>query len=280
MDFTISSDPECFIRDEDWITRSFIKYTKGTKEKPVILPSGGGLQADGVALEIAMPVFDSVRSFIRGINLNFTNAKKVLPKGYSLSFRSSSMLLDEELTDPKASIVGCSPDFNAWSMSMNKLPKLSSNLRTCGGHVHVGVKDGSLDDDIKKVQLVKLLDVMLGIPSILLDSNTDSLLRRELYGKAGAHRPKEYGIEYRTLSNFWLEDNDLMEWVYYGVKSALLCLEGGLDNNLLALIPDAEDIINNNRMVKAGELSRSIIKQFVCQEYIDALESYDYNYGY
>ena len=38
--------------------------------------------------------------------------------------------------------------------------------------------------------------------------------RRTLYGKAGAYREKSYGVEYRTLSSFWLKTDDFINWAY------------------------------------------------------------------
>ncbi len=52
------------------------------------------------------------------------------------------------------------------------------------------------------------MDAVLGIPAILLD---DGLLRKQLYGKAGAFRPKEYGVEYRSLSNFWVFSPEIIK---------------------------------------------------------------------
>ena len=48
------------------------------------------------------------------------------------------------------------------------------------------------------------MDYTLGLDSLLLDSDTR---RRSMYGRAGSFRFKEYGIEYRTLSNFWIKNN-------------------------------------------------------------------------
>ena len=53
--------------------------------------------------------------------------------------------------------------------------------------------------------LVKQLDWYLGGWSIARDENTE---RRSLYGKAGACRIKDYGVEYRVLSNFWVTTRD------------------------------------------------------------------------
>jgi hypothetical protein len=45
--------------------------------------------------------------------------------------------------------------------------------------------------------------------------------RRQLYGKAGAFRPKPYGMEYRVLSNRWLDSEPLMRWVYNTLQTAM-----------------------------------------------------------
>jgi hypothetical protein len=39
-------------------------------------------------------------------------------------------------------------------------------------------------------------------------------LARKLYGAAGRYRQPSYGVEYRTLSNFWLASPELVELVY------------------------------------------------------------------
>jgi hypothetical protein len=54
-------------------------------------------------------------------------------------------------------------------------------------------------------------------------------LRRELYGKAGAFRPKPYGVEYRVLSNRWLNSEALIRWVYN--QSQLGMARRGLEDN-------------------------------------------------
>ncbi len=41
------------------------------------------------------------------------------------------------------------------------------------------------------------------MPAIILDKDK---VRTRNYGKPGNFRPKPYGMEYRTLSNFWIND--------------------------------------------------------------------------
>src|SRR5699024_2897559 len=82
-------------------------------------------------------------------------------------------------------------------------------FRTGAGHVHVGM------DGLRSVKvtmgLVRSLDGYLGLSSLLWDDDKE---RRELYGKAGAYRKKPYGVEYRTLSNAWLNSPELIKRVF------------------------------------------------------------------
>jgi hypothetical protein len=50
---------------------------------------------------------------------------------------------------------------------------------------------------------VRITDIFVGIPSVLLDDEASQRQRRILYGKAGTYRMQPHGYEYRTLSNFW-----------------------------------------------------------------------------
>ena len=102
-------------------------------------------------------------------------------------------------------------------MDVNPKPTCEDkNLRSCGGHVHVGTKHDP-------IHVVKAMDIYLGVPSLKLDPDKQ---RRKLYGKAGAFRFKSYGVEYRTLSNFWIWSKELQEWVFKQTNKALEHIEG------------------------------------------------------
>ena len=45
--------------------------------------------------------------------------------------------------------------------------------------------------------------------------------RKELYGKAGAFREKPYGVEYRTISNYYLQSKKLIYWVFDQTQAAI-----------------------------------------------------------
>lgn len=92
------------------------------------------------------------------------------------------------------------------------------------GHIHLGapeLKNQQLVEDV-----VKVLDLFLGLPSVLIDSERE---RRKLYGRAGCFRfGKSYtGLEYRVLSNFWLQSEELMGWVYDNTQAAINFINEG-----------------------------------------------------
>lgn len=87
------------------------------------------------------------------------------------------------------------------------------------GHIHIGYNDPNIDTNMR---IIQVLDLFLGVPSVILDKDT---LRRELYGKAGEFRHKYYGVEYRVLSNFWIQDEEHVQWVFKNIKTALTFIE-------------------------------------------------------
>lgn len=92
--------------------------------------------------------------------------------------------------------------------------------------------------------IVKQLDYYLGVPSLLWDNDPR---RRLLYGKAGAFRPKPYGLEYRTLSNRWLTNVPLQQWVYSSALTALQYMISGQNRAADKYNDLAQDIINKNQ---------------------------------
>jgi hypothetical protein len=65
-----------------------------------------------------------------------------------------------------------------------------------------------------KPLFVFMLDLFVGIPSVLIDHGTDSYKRRKYFGRAGSHRDKPYGLEYRVLSPFWLRNKSTTQLIY------------------------------------------------------------------
>jgi hypothetical protein len=82
--------------------------------------------------------------------------------------------------------------------------------------------------------------------------------RRLLYGKAGTIRIKPYGIEYRTLSNFWLkgvQQKEIKDMVFNGITAAL---KRTMNREVVPENVGREVItaINNSDVAKAKELCK------------------------
>lgn len=144
-----------------------------------------------------------------------------------------------------AFVFGCEPDFNALTGMRNPKPASADpGLRTAGGHIHIGY-DGftTVTDSNQKVMGV-MCDYFLGLPSLLLDKDDK---RRELYGKAGSCRFKPYGIEYRTLSNFWTTEEKLRRWAWDQAMKATKLIEEGFMELVNTVSPaEVQRIINEN----------------------------------
>jgi len=206
--FTFGADPELFIVDDKGRHVSAEGLIPGTKLEPHPV-EGGAVQVDGMAAEFNIDPVDNFDAFNHNINKVMGALKAMLPKGYGFSV-IPSVEFDEEVwanSPDEAKALGCSPDFNAWTGGVNPPPMNNDRprLRTASGHLHIGwTKDADTSDlgHLTACQdLVKQLDWFLGAWSLTKDPDP---IRRSLYGKAGACRYKDYGVEYRVLSNFWI----------------------------------------------------------------------------
>jgi hypothetical protein len=237
--FKLGADPEVFCGDASGV-RSVIGKIGGSKAQPLPLPIGEGfaVQEDNVALEFNIPASANKAEWVANIALATGYLESMVQEEYGFSFVKESAVSfpTKELNDPAALVFGCDPDYNAWTLKRNPRPRSpDKNLRSCGGHIHIG------NSDVDPVGLIRACDLFLGVPSVLMDKGS---LRRSLYGKAGAFRKKDYGAEYRTLSNFWVFDRRLTEWAYDNTERALGWAFNGepLDNDreaILAAIDDA-----------------------------------------
>ena len=242
MSFTIGCDPEIFLKDQNNNFKSVIGLLGGDKWVPRLLSEvGHACLEDNVAVEFNIPPCNSFESFKTEVQRTMQMVKEILPTNLHFDQSSAVSFPEEELNCEQAWIFGCEPDYNAWTMEENPKPQSpDKNLRSAGGHIHVGSEIACSNP----IAVVRAMDLFLGVPSINIDSGT---LRRELYGKAGAFRPKDYGIEYRTLSNFWIFSDALISWAYEGTKRALEFVSSGKEIPKEHQILIQECINNNNK---------------------------------
>lgn len=225
----IGTDTEVFLRDKEGKPVSVCGRLGGTKKDPRPVPAlgkGFAVQEDNVMAEFNLPPVN--RGDAGKWQSNCTKMRNYLQfyfegQGLTLAHEGAMHFDPEQLNSEQAQTFGCDPDYSVWLQQANFIdtgsPELRS-LRTAGGHVHVSFvtnENNDLPGVADVTRLVKVLDVFLGVPSSLYDPDT---LRRQFYGKAGAFRPKPYGVEYRVLSGFWFANSDLCDWVYSAVHDA------------------------------------------------------------
>jgi len=201
LEFTVGADPELFLRKGNKIM-SAIGLIGGTKKEPKPmegLPKGYAVQEDNVLVEFNIPPAKYMCDFEDSIKTSLGYVSGIAGKhGMTLSKKASASLTSDQLKHPLAHVFGCDPDFNVWTLEANPRPYSEDpNLRSAGGHIHVGV---ALKNS-EKILLGRWMDFLIGVPFAAADPDTK---RMQLYGKAGSIRFKPYGIEYRTPSNNWI----------------------------------------------------------------------------
>ncbi len=222
MTFRIGADPEAFLVNRDGKYISSVGLIGGSKQAPLQLGDGFAIQEDNVAVEYNIPPCETAEAFVSAINKGLEHLRVRVEKyGLELKFSPSANFTPDQLDSYQAKVFGCEPDLNAWTQKFNKRPGTKDkSLRSCGGHVHI-------QTTADPFLVGRWMDAIAGLPFVTIDTDAK---RRLLYGKAGAMRIKDYpGMEYRTLSNKWLETDNLKIQVFNWTKKATELAESGLE---------------------------------------------------
>lgn len=257
---TIGADPEFFFRDSrSGSVVPAVGLLGGTKDAPIPIPElpvtgtgrsrkagikfgkGYSMQEDNVMAEFNIPPCSDSVSFAKAI----VNARRGVEEHvksqvpYLEPTRECSRLFpDFMLVSKKAKEFGCSPDFDSYEngepwkkISPKDLKDQGGEWRFAGGHVHIGYAA-----KIPPFVVANLADVFIGLNFITADNQG---MRRKLYGQPGRYRPTTFGIEYRTLSNFWIWDENMA----HSVAKAALNLGNALNSgNLMKLQTQYQEI--------------------------------------
>jgi len=283
MPFSVGTDPEMFLQNTQGKIVPSIPFIKGTKYEPLPMKTGGGLSRDNVAVEFSTPPVKEHDEFINIVRDSLLEVCNSIPRGYDIVIKASHIFNKRQLSHPEARRFGCDPDFDAWRLTQNNPASPDVLLRSCGGHVHVGRTKPKgfafLDDTMNKIEMVRLLDATLGITSCLLDTSPEANSRRQLYGKAGCHRPTFYGLEYRVLSNFWISSPQLVSIVYRIVDTSLRLKEENLDKDIINCIGESlvQTTINSGNIEVAKAVFYGVLCHYFDKQLIKDIESVSVN---
>lgn len=224
LNILVGCDPEVFVRKVGKKRfQSAHGLVAGDKANPFKVERGA-VQVDGMALEFNIDPASNEREFVENITGVMKIMAGMVPDYELVPVPCATFYKNVLEAQPKEALeLGCDPDFNAWrNGEANPRPNGAVNFRTGAGHVHIGWGSGFDTSDPGHLEAcimaTKQLDFYLGLSSLLYDKDTK---RRTMYGAPGAFRPKPYGVEYRVLSNAWLQSEELMGWVYRTTTKAI-----------------------------------------------------------
>lgn len=199
------SDPELFITRPDG--RVVAAHSVGIPyldKSPEVV--GGRYFRDGWALELNPHPSENPSELYKNIRNILNNVRMILPKGHGFSSVPCTYidlsLLNDAPDDVKE--FGCNPAYDAYKMQVTK-PDVDAKtypLRSLSGHLHFSGLP-HLDNTDNYPDIIKFLDLYVGLPLSIIFSRKQQYERRNFYGKAGEFRPQRYssgtrGLEYRT----------------------------------------------------------------------------------
>lgn len=255
---TIGFDPELAIIDEAaGHFTSALRVLKKDKHDPIVLNNGVKIYADNALAEASMPPANSkdwamatlrdailqMCEYVHGVSPNL----RVVPKA-AVEFPA------KELRSKKAWEVGCNPNSNGYTGLHNPIPQFTNGIRTGSFHIHIG--HPKMEKMEEKMRAVKMLDLYLGCSSVIFDRDDSAIERRKLYGRAGEFRPTPYGVEYRVLGNWCLNNPELTRLALDLVDYAMEAYDSGAYDAIFQDldVKDVQDAINEGDKALAEAL--------------------------
>jgi hypothetical protein len=267
----LGADPELFVIDKEGkiigsekIIPKEVKF-RNYHNNVATLGHGtsGEIVQDGIQLELH-PAPSACRANLGNeISTCFRALVPILKeKGYDLSFLPNGRIARKELDQlgEDAKKFGCKPSYNTYTQQESQIQEVDASKhlqRSCGGHIHIGMDNGGWTndetEDLKDLRenpdrYIRILDIWVGNTCVLVDRDKGNATRRKLYGLAGDVRFPKYGLEYRTLSNFWLQHYVLFSFVT-GLCRQAYCIARSK--------PHAEELLT---MVKTKDIQTAINK--------------------
>lgn len=226
----LGCDPEFFFVDA---AHRVVGSERVLPEEGLKDPFGSKIVIDGVQAELNPPSSgcrESLASFIAEQFVTLGKRMATMNFPYTISTTSVVEVDAEELAElsPKARVFGCAPSFNLYNVHAKVgVDAATYRVRAAGGHIHLGSLPPQIWHDPTihsayisfeardfRERLVPLLDLLVGNTCVLIDRDPGQAERRLHYGRAGEYRLPKHGLEYRTLSNFWLRHYVLMSFVF------------------------------------------------------------------
>ena len=281
--FSFGCDPELFLVDKDGKPVSAHGLIPGTKAAPYKCPSGA-YQVDGIAAEFNTDPVDSAD--FNTFNANIVRVIKELDTAVKAAkpdarFNISPVMeFDQAFADSlpeEAKELGCDPDYDAYTLKPNPRPNGDRLFRTASGHLHIGWGSDIPTDNEEHLQIcadfVKMLDATVGLLMTYIDRDPR---RRELYGKAGAFRPKPYGVEYRTPSSVWLKNKVYRQAVWRQMNLAIRFLRHGSSvGGVTGFNPEfIQEVINSGDAKTAEDILRHSLGNFDVHLWRRVLDQY------
>ena len=228
--------------------------------------NNNNIKIDGIQAEINPPPDTCREALARNIGFCFLKLTQEMKKDkeIKIDFTITKKLTKKELEEisEENKQLGCTPSLSTYKSRslVIKNPSLYQ-YRSAGGHIHLGEQDkddymnhSKINKALKNPErLVPILDILVGNTCVLIDKDPNNKIRRRNYGRAGEYRTPDHGLEYRTLSNFWLKNYTLMSFVMSLARQAVVIVAHSTTKNNYekmlrkkANMRDIKRAINNN----------------------------------
>lgn len=249
----IGCDPEIFaFKGEEVIPAfRFLRSKKRIDQLPISTMHSSRAYWDGYQAEFRFTggfacLQEMVGAIQQALLKMHRQLNRIVPQS-NLSIKNTVRLSRTELqTAPEEFLsFGCSPSLNAYNLQANPIhdPR-SVPWRWAGGHMHFS----HLPNDIDPITVIKRLDKVVGVWAVGAARNFDVPVRRQFYGLSGEYRVPKYallevipriqnnrfigiqykkagtttGVEWRTLSNFWLAHPRITHITFEIARKAIL----------------------------------------------------------